>query len=192
MAQAVDLLSKKTKGEAVIVADVGQHQMITARYYQFAKPNSFITSGGLGTMGFALPASMGAKIAKPTRQVVAVIGDGCFQMTIQELATIAQEELPVKILLLNNNYLGMVRQWQELFFEKRYSFVDLKNPEFVEVTKGFHIDGEKVTAYDQLSGALDRMLTSKKPYLLDVVVEKEENVFPMVPSGAACDEIVLE
>lgn len=192
MAQAVSMLSDKTEGKAVIIADVGQHQMIAARYYTFANTDSFATSGGLGTMGFALPAAMGAKFARPKDQVVAIIGDGCFQMTIQELATIAQEALPVKILLLNNNYLGMVRQWQELFFQKRYSFVDLKNPDFVAVGKGFGIPGEKVSAYDGLSGALDRMLTAKTPYLLEVVVEKEENVFPMVPSGAAVDEIVLE
>lgn len=192
MAQAIDMLSDKTKGEAVIVADVGQHQMIAARYYRFQKSNSFITSGGAGTMGFALPAAIGAKMADPKREVIAVIGDGCFQMTIQELATIAQEELAVKIVLLNNNFLGMVRQWQELFFENRYSFVDLKNPDFITVAKGFHIDGEKVEKYTDLEEGLDNLLKSKKSYLLEVVVEKEENVFPMVPAGASVEEVVLE
>lgn len=192
MTQVIDKLSSLTRGKAVIVADVGQHQMIAARYYNFAKENSFITSGGLGTMGFALPASIGAKFALPKREVIAIIGDGGFQMTIQELATIAQEKLKVKIIILNNNYLGMVRQWQELFFAKRYSFVDLKNPDFVAVTKGFNINAEKIDHKDKLEAGLKRMLSSKEPYLLEVVCQKEENVFPMVPSGASCDEVVLE
>ncbi|MBI4078758.1 MAG: biosynthetic-type acetolactate synthase large subunit [Candidatus Levybacteria bacterium] len=192
MAQVIHLLSDKTKGDAVIVADVGQHQMIAARYYDFQKPRSFITSGGLGTMGYALPASIGAKIANPRREVIAVIGDGSFQMTLQELATIHQEELPIKIMVLNNNFLGMVRQWQQLFFEKRYSFVDLVNPDFVQVAKGFFIDAHRVEKYSELSDALDKMLKALGPYFLEVKVEKEGNVFPMVPSGAACDEIVLE
>ncbi len=192
MAQVIDMLSNKTKGEAVIVADVGQHQMITARYYRFQKSDSFITSGGAGTMGFALPAAIGAKMANPKRDIVAVIGDGCFQMTIQELATIAQEDLPVKIIILNNNFLGMVRQWQQLFFEKRYSFVDLKNPDFITVAKGFYVDGMKVEKYSELSKSLDKMLNAKKAFVLEVVVEKEENVFPMVPAGASVEEVVLE
>lgn len=192
MAQVIDMLSKKTKGDAVIVADVGQHQMIAARYSNFEKSNSFITSGGAGTMGFALPASIGAKMANPNREVIAIIGDGSFQMTIQELATIAQEHVAVKIILLNNNFLGMVRQWQELFFDNRYSFVDLKNPDFVAVTKGFHIKAEKVTKYSDLEKALERLLKSEASYLLEVVVEKEENVFPMVPAGASVEEVILQ
>ncbi|HSW88195.1 MAG TPA: biosynthetic-type acetolactate synthase large subunit, partial [Candidatus Saccharimonadales bacterium] len=151
MAEAIHMLSEKTKGESIIVPDVGQHQMVTARYYKFTKEDSFITSGGLGTMGFALPAAIGAKVARPEREVIAIIGDGCFQMNIQELATIAQEQIPVKIIILNNNYLGMVRQWQQMFFEKRYSFVDLQNPDFVAVTRGFHIDAEKVEKREDLS-----------------------------------------
>lgn len=192
MAQVMQILSKKTKGEAIIVADVGQNQMIAARYYNFVKPNSFITSGGLGTMGFALPAGIGAQIASVNRQVIVVIGDGGIQMTIQELATIAQDRIPVKIVILNNNFLGMVRQWQELFFEKRYSFVDLKNPDFVAIARGFYIEAQKVDRRSSLESAIDALLSAKKPYLLEVVCEKEENVFPMVPSGAACDEIVLQ
>lgn len=192
MTEVIDLLSKKTKGEAVIVADVGQHQMMAARYYKFTKQKSFVTSGGLGTMGFALPASIGVKLASPKREVIAVIGDGSFQMTIQELATITQEKLPVKIVLLNNNYLGMVRQWQELFFDKRYSFVDLDNPDFVAVAKGFRIKGLKVEKRSQLSKAIDTMLSSKTAYLLEVHVEKEGNVFPMMPTGASVEEIRLE
>ncbi len=192
MAEVIRVLSEKTKGEAVIVADVGQHQMVAARYYGFKKTDSFITSGGLGTMGFALPAAMGAKVAEKNREVIAVIGDGSFQMNIQELGTIAQEKLPVKIIILNNDFLGMVRQWQELFFENRYSFVELQNPDFVQVAKGFYIPGEKVEERKDLGEALDRMLQSEGPYLLDIKVLKEHNVFPMVPTGASADEIRLK
>ncbi len=192
MAEVIHMVSEKTKGEAVIVADVGQHQMIAARYYKFQKPDSYITSGGLGTMGFALPAAMGAKVAVPNRQVIAIIGDGSFQMNIQELATLAQDNIPVKMIVLNNNYLGMVRQWQQMFFEKRYSFVDLKNPDFVAVSKGFYVDAQKVEEREHLSQAIDTLLQSEKPYLLEVVVRKEENVFPMVQAGAAVDEVRLE
>jgi acetolactate synthase I/II/III large subunit len=192
MAEVVRMLSDKTNGEAVIVADVGQHQMVTARYYEFKRNNSFITSGGLGTMGYALPAAFGAKVGDPSREVVAIIGDGCFQMTIQELGTIAQSGLPVKIIILNNNYLGMVRQWQQLFFEKRYSFVELQNPDFITIAKGFGIAGHTCDQRDNLSDSLDKMLQSDKPYLLEVIVEKEENVFPMVASGACVSEIRLK
>lgn len=192
MAEVIDMLSKKTNGEAIIVADVGQHQMTSARFYNFRKPNSFITSGGLGTMGYALPAAIGVKTAQPKREVIAVIGDGSFQMTLQELATVTQEKLPVKIVILNNNFLGMVRQWQELFFEKRYSFVDLKNPDFVQVAKGFFIEGETVDSRSKIPKAIGRMLKSKKPYLLNIIVEKEFNVYPMIPSGASVEEVVLE
>jgi acetolactate synthase-1/2/3 large subunit len=192
MAEVIRTLSNKTKGEAIIVADVGQHQMMTARYYQFKKANSFITSGGLGTMGYALPASFGAKVGAPDREVVAVIGDGCFQMTIQELGTIAQSGLPVKIIILNNNFLGMVRQWQQLFHQKRYSFVELQNPDFITIAKGFGINGHTCSARENLNDSLDTMLASDKPYLLEVLVEKEENVFPMVPTGACVADIRLE
>lgn len=192
MAEVIRTLSDKTKGEAVILADVGQHQMMTARYYQFKKPNSFITSGGLGTMGYALPAAFGVKVGVPDREVVAIIGDGCFQMTIQELGTIAQSGLPVKIIILNNNFLGMVRQWQQLFHQKRYSFVELQNPDFITIAKGFGIDGHTCADRENLHASLDKMLASDKPYLLEVLVEKEENVFPMVPTGACVADIRLE
>ncbi|WP_138482562.1 biosynthetic-type acetolactate synthase large subunit [Dyadobacter bucti] len=192
MAEVIRTLSDKTKGEAVILADVGQHQMMTARYYQFKKPNSFITSGGLGTMGYALPAAFGVKVGVPDREVVAIIGDGCFQMTIQELGTIAQSGLPVKIIILNNNFLGMVRQWQQLFHQKRYSFVELQNPDFITIAKGFGIDGHTCAERENLHASLDKMLASDKPYLLEVLVEKEENVFPMVPTGACVADIRLE
>lgn len=192
MAEVVRMLSQKTNGEACIIADVGQHQMIAARYYQFKNPHSYIASGGLGTMGFAIPASFGAKKGAPEREVVAFIGDGCFQMTIQELGTIAQSGLGVKLIILNNNYLGMVRQWQQLFFEKRYSFVELQNPDFVTIAKGFGIAGHTCSDRENLSDSLDTLLKSDKAYLLEVIVEKEENVFPMVPAGASVADIRLD
>jgi len=192
MAEVVALLSDKTNGEACIVVDVGQHQMVTARYYQFKKANSFIASGGLGTMGFAIPASFGAKVGAPDREVVGIIGDGCFQMTIQELGTIAQSGLAVKMIILNNNFLGMVRQWQQLFYDNRYSFVELQNPDFITIARGFGIDGHTCSGRENLSDSLDKMLDSKKAYLLEVIVEKEENVFPMVPAGTSVSEIRLE
>lgn len=192
MAEAIDLLSKKTRGEAVMVADVGQHQMMTSAYYEFKKPHSLVTSGGLGTMGFALPAAFGAKVGDPSREVIAIIGDGCFQMTIQELGTIAQNKLPVKIIILNNNFLGMVRQWQQLFHNRRYSFVELQNPDFITIGKGFGIDGHTCAQREDLSASLDTLLASDKPYLLEIIVEKEENVFPMVPAGTSVASIRLE
>ncbi len=192
MAEAVRVISEKTKGDAVVVADVGQHQMFTARYYKFARPHSFITSGGAGTMGFALPASMGTQLGAPERQTIAIAGDGSFQMNIQELATVAQEKIPVKIIILNNRFLGMVRQWQELFFDNRYSFVHMDNPDFVQVAKGFRIEGARVDKREDLSAALDKAFSKKGPYLLEIMVEQEHNVFPMVPSGATVDDIRLE
>lgn len=191
MAEVIDSLSQKTKGEAILVTDVGQHQMMASRYYQFHRPNSLVTSGGMGTMGFALPAAFGAKVGAPDRDVVAIIGDGCFQMTIQELGTIVQNKQPVKIIILNNNFLGMVRQWQQLFHERRYSFVELQNPDFITIARGFGMDGMTCDARENLSNALDTMLAHEGPFLLEVVVEKEENVFPMVPAGATVSQIRL-
>lgn len=192
MGELMRIINEKTKGEAIIVPDVGQHQMFAMRYYDYLVPNSWVSSGGLGTMGFALPAAIGAQMAAPDRTVVAVIGDGCFQMTIQELGTIWQHNLPVKIVIFNNNFLGMVRQWQQLFFDYRYSQVELINPDFVAITKGFGIPAEKVTEREDLNAAFDRMFAHQGPYLLEVVVEKEANIFPMVPSGAAAFEVILE
>ncbi len=192
MAEVVKMVSDKTGGEACIVVDVGQHQMVSARYYDFRKPHSYIASGGLGTMGFAIPAALGAKFGAPEREVVAFIGDGCFQMTIQELGTIAQSGLGVKLGILNNNFLGMVRQWQQLFFEKRYSFVELQNPDFITIAKGFGLQARQVCERDELEGAIDEMLAYPGGYVLEVKVEKEENVFPMVPAGKSVSEIRLQ
>jgi acetolactate synthase-1/2/3 large subunit len=191
MAEVVNMLSEKTNGQAIIVTDVGQHQMITSRYYQYKAHNTNLTSGGLGTMGFALPAAIGAKLGNPSRTVVAIIGDGGFQMTIQELGTILQFKIDVKILILNNNFLGMVRQWQEMFFEKRYSFTDIVNPNFTQIAKGYDIEAKKIDQRSELSDALDSMLSTNSAYLLEAVVEQEENVFPMVATGASVSEIRL-
>lgn len=192
MGQAVRLISEKTNGKAVCVTDVGQHQMIAARYFKFNQTRSVVTSGGLGTMGFGLPAAVGAQLGAPDRTVVTFIGDGGFQMTMQELGTIAQEKLPVKVVILNNNFLGMVRQWQQLFFEKRYSFTELVNPDFIHLSGAFGIPAKKVVKGDNIEAAIDEMLATDGPYLLEVVVEKEDNVFPMVPTGASVSDVLLE
>ncbi len=191
MGEVIRLMNEKTKGEAIIVTDVGQHQMFASRYIKLNHPRSFVTSGGLGTMGFGVPTAMGAQVGKPDRQVIAIVGDGGLQMTIQELGTIKQSEIPVKILLLNNNYLGMVRQWQEMFFDKRYSQTYLMNPDFIKVAEGFGIKGRKVLERPELKEAIEEMLDYKGSYLLDVSIEKEDNVFPMVPAGAGVSEIIL-
>ena len=192
MAEVINKISNYTKGESIIVTDVGQHQMIASRYYKFNKPNSNVTSGGLGTMGFALPASMGAKIGQPNREVIAIIGDGGIQMTIQELATISQYDVNVKIIILNNNFLGMVRQWQELFFDNRYSFTEMKNPNFNVIADGYGIKNNKVENKKDLDKCLKEFINYDGSYLLNVVVEKEENVFPMVASGESVSNIRLE
>ena len=192
MGEVLKEINIQTKGEAAIVSDVGQHQMIACRYADFNVSKSNITSGGLGTMGFALPAAIGAKMAAPDREVVAIIGDGGYQMTIQELGTIFQNKVPVKIVVLNNEFLGMVRQWQQLFFDKRYASTEMVNPNFVAIAKGYYIEAQKVTKREDLASAVKEMIDSDEPYFLEVCVEKENNVFPMVPSGASVSDIRLE
>lgn len=192
MNEVIHLLSSLTNGEAIVVTDVGQHQMITAQYYQYNKTKSNITSGGLGTMGFALPAAIGAKIANPQKHVVAIMGDGGFQMTLQEMGTIMQNNLNVKIIILNNNYLGMVRQWQQMFFDKRYSFTNIQSPDFVALAKSYGVNGQKIEHKNELEKGLKSLLNSKESYLLEVKVAKEDNVFPMIPSGSSVSEIRLQ
>jgi len=192
MGEVINLLNELTNGDAVIVTDVGQHQMVACRYAKFNQTNSNVTSGGLGTMGFALPAAIGAKFGAMDRTVVAVIGDGGFQMTLQEMGTIMQTELNVKILILNNRFLGMVRQWQQLFNDKRYSFVDIKSPDYVQLAKAYGIAGNSVEDRNLLKAALKTMLDHDGSYLLEVMVGKENNVFPMVPQGCSVSEIRLK
>lgn len=192
MGEAVEMINKHSKGDAIIVTDVGQHQMVACRYAKFNQSKSNVTSGGLGTMGFALPAAIGAKMGAPDREVVAIIGDGGYQMTIQELGTIFQQDVAVKIVVLNNDFLGMVRQWQQLFFDRRYASTEMVNPDFVTIAKGYHIEGTSVKDRPSLDKAVAKMMASKKPYFLEICVEKEDNVFPMIPTGASVSDIRLE
>ncbi len=191
MGEVVRLISEATQNKAVIVTDVGQNQMMAARYSGFTQTRSLITSGGLGTMGFGIPAAMGAKIGAPERTVCMFAGDGGFQMTIQELGTIMQEQIGVKMIILNNHFLGMVRQWQEMFFEERYSFTEMMNPDFIAIAKAYRIDGTEVHERHELDAAIADMLKDDKPYLLVVNVEKKGMVFPMMPAGACVTNILL-
>lgn len=191
MSEVLAGINKETKGEAVIVSDVGQHQMIAWRYAKFTKTRSNITSGGLGTMGFALPAAIGAKMGAPDREVIAIIGDGGYQMTIQELGTILQTKAAVKIVVLNNSFLGMVRQWQELFFDRRYASTVMTNPDFVKIAEGYSIEANRVSKREDLADAIKKMTDSKEAYFLEVVIEPESNVFPMIPTGASVSDIRL-
>ena len=192
MGESIEMINKYSNNDAIIVTDVGQHQMVACRYAKFSQSKSNVTSGGLGTMGFALPAAIGAKMGAPDREVVAVIGDGGYQMTIQELGTIFQQQAAVKIVVLNNDFLGMVRQWQQLFFDKRYASTEMVNPDFVTIARGFRIKAKKVVNRNDLDIAVKEMMSSKEPYFLEVCVEKEDNVFPMIPSGASVSDIRLE
>ena len=191
MGEVLKEINKQTKGEAAIVSDVGQHQMIACRYAEFNKTRSNITSGGLGTMGFGLPAAIGAKMAAPEREVISISGDGGYQMTIQELGTIFQQKAAVKVVVLNNDFLGMVRQWQQLFFDKRYASTEMTNPNFVAIAEGYYLKARKVTKREELEDAVKEMIASKEAYFLEVCVEKEDNVFPMIPSGATVSDIRL-
>ena len=191
MGEVIKVLNELTEGNAVIVSDVGQHQMVACRYAKFNESRSNVTSGGLGTMGFGLPAAMGAKMGTPDRTVVAILGDGGFQMTLQELGTIMQNNIDVKIIILNNHFLGMVRQWQELFNDRRYSFTNIESPDFVALSKAYQIPADNVSDRKNLKEALKKMLDTKGPYLLEVIVGRENNVFPMVPQGCSVAEIRL-
>ena len=192
MGEVLKEINVQTKGKAAIVSDVGQHQMIACRYAEFNESKSNITSGGLGTMGFGLPAAIGAKMAAPEREVISISGDGGYQMTIQELGTIFQTKAAVKVVVLNNDFLGMVRQWQQLFFDRRYASTEMVNPDFVAIAKGYHLNAKRVTKREELARAVEEMIASKEPYFLEVCVEKEDNVFPMIPSGASVSDIRLE
>lgn len=191
MGEVIHKISEATNNNAVVVTDVGQHQMMATRYSKFTQTRSLVTSGGLGTMGFGIPAAMGAKMGAPDRTVLMYSGDGGFQMTIQELGTIMQEQIGVKMIILNNHFLGMVRQWQEMFFEERYSFTKMKNPDFVAIAKAYNIDGKNVSERSELDAAIADMLKDDKPYLLVVDVEMKGMVYPMMPAGAAVDNILL-
>lgn len=192
MAEVVNLISELTNGNAVIVTDVGQNQMISARYYKFNKANSFVSSGGLGTMGFGLPAALGASLGAPDREVILIVGDGGFQMTIQELATYFQNKINVKIIILNNNFLGMVRQWQEMFFNKRYSYTEMMNPDFVAIAKAYGIKSANVNKRSLLKKSIRSMLQNDGPFVLEVEVEREANVLPMVAAGDSVSNVILE
>jgi len=191
MGEVIRLVSELTKGDAIIVTDVGQNQMSVARYYKFKEPNSLVTSGGMGTMGFGLPAAVGAKIGRPDKQVVTFLGDGGFQMTIQELGTILHYKIPVKIIVLNNSFLGMVRQWQDMFFSKRYASTEMINPDFVTIAKGYNIPAKCISERKDLKQSIEEMLESDGPYMLEIKIDKEANVLPMVEPGASVSEITL-
>jgi len=191
MGEVINMVSDFTKGDAIIVTDVGQNQMAVARYYDFTTPGSLVTSGGMGTMGFGLPAAVGSKIGRPDKQVVAFIGDGGFQMTIQELGTILHYKVPVKLIILNNSFLGMVRQWQDMFFEKRYASTEMVNPDFVTIASGYNIPARSISERKDLSDAIAEMLKAEGPYLLEIKIDKEANVLPMVEPGASVSEVTL-
>lgn len=191
MGEVVNVLSKVSNSNAIVVTDVGQQQMMAARYYKYKNKRSFVTSGGLGTMGFGMPAAIGAQFGQPNKKVVSISGDGGFQMTMQELGTIAYNKLPLKMIILNNNYLGMVRQWQELFFDQRYSNTPISSPDFVTLAQAYKIPGELVTSREQLYEAIERMYNSDTAYLLEIKVVNKGNVFPMIPGGAAVNELMF-
>jgi acetolactate synthase-1/2/3 large subunit len=192
MGEIMHAVSECCKGEAILVTDVGQQQMMAARYFDVCQPRSVVTSGGLGTMGFGLPAAIGAKVAAPHRDVILFVGDGGIQMTIQELGTIMQDNVGVKIVVLNNSFLGMVRQWQELFYNKRYSATPLCNPDFVKIGEAYSIRSLRLAERKEMTAAVSEMLTHSGAFLLEVVVQPEDNVFPMIPGGASFNDIRFE
>lgn len=188
----IEQISDLTKGDAIITTGVGQHQMWTALFYEFHHPRSFVSSGGLGTMGFGFPSGIGAKLGRPDRTVFTITGDGSFQMNIQELATASYYKVPVKVVILNNGFLGMVRQWQELFFDRRYSETHLENgnPDFVAVAKGYGVQGFRIDRPEEVRPTLEKALTIDGPVIIDCRIEKEENVFPMIPSGGTVRDTI--
>jgi acetolactate synthase-1/2/3 large subunit len=192
MGEVVNKVSEATGHQAVLVTDVGQNQMMSVRYFKYTHTRSVITSGGAGTMGYGLPAAIGAKFGAPDRTVCLFTGDGGLQMTIQELGTIMQSNIDIKIILLNNEYLGMVRQWQELFWNERYSEVEMKNPDFIQIAQAYHIPARKVVERADLDEAITEMLQTKGAYLLEIAVEKKGMVYPMVPAGGCITNILLE
>ena len=192
MGEVVNLISEKTKGTAIVVTDVGQNQMAACRYYKFRQGSKILTSGGLGTMGYGIPAGVGAKVARPEKQVITFVGDGGFQMTAQELGTMAANNIGLKIVLLNNTYLGNVRQWQERFFGHRYSFVDIAGPDYITIAKGWQVDGQRVVDRKDLSAAIDAMLADDRPYVLEVAIEPEEGILPMVEPGDGVSDMKLK
>lgn len=192
MGEIINKIAELADPKTIVITDVGQHQMKVARYYPLNIPRTLVTSGGLGTMGFGLPAAIGAQLGKPDETVILFVGDGGIQMTSQELMTITQEKLPVKIVVLNNEYLGMVRQWQEMFFESRYSSTPMQNPDFIKLAESCSIEARRLTEREDLTEAIMQLINSKGAFLLEVMVEKEENVFPMVPPGAAVTDMILK
>jgi acetolactate synthase-1/2/3 large subunit len=192
MGEVVNKVSEATGHKAVLVTDVGQNQMIAVRYFKYSRTRSVITSGGAGTMGYGLPAAIGAKFGAPERTVCLFAGDGGLQMTIQELGTVMQSDIDIKIILLNNEYLGMVRQWQELFWSERYSEVEMKNPDFVRIAQAYNIPARRIAERDRLDEAINEMLSTKGAYLLEIAVEKKGMVYPMVPAGTSITNIILE
>lgn len=192
MALTVQRISMLAGNDKVVVTDVGQNQMFAARFSYFANRRSWISSGGLGTMGYGLPAAIGAKVANPDKPVIAFMGDGGFQMNMQELGTIRQEQLDVKMVLMNNTWLGMVKQWQELFYDKRYSFTHLENPDFQKLAQAYDIPSIRVTSVEELDGAIEQMLETKGPFLLEACVGEDESIFPMIPAGATIDKIFMD
>ena len=192
MGEVVRAVSEATNNEAILVTDVGQNQMMSARYFKFSKERSIVTSGGLGTMGFGLPAAVGATFGRPDRTVCVFMGDGGLQMNIQELGTVMEQKAPVKIILLNNNFLGNVRQWQAMFFNRRYSFTPMVNPDYMKIASAYDIPSRRVTSREELKGAIEEMLATDGPFLLEACVIEEGNVLPMTPPGGSVNQMLLE
>ena len=190
--EVVHAVAEATKHEGILVTDVGQNQLTSARYFHLLNKRSMVTSGGLGTMGFGLPAAIGATFGAPDRTVCLFVGDGGIQMTIEELGTIMEHKCPVKVIILNNHFLGNVRQWQELFFNRRYSFTHMMNPDYMKIAEAYGIPAQRVMKRENLADAVNRMLNTDGPFILEAVVTEEENVLPMTPPGSAISEIMLE